>query len=172
MSSPADLPDPGIELRSPALQAILYQLSYQGSQIRLATPQKTNHTEPPSQGNHLPRESAFLWVWRQNYLLSPKFNMILIHASLYFMPLGRWSGLQSLFSVLSAHTLTHTHSHSLHMDLPSTVLSVLAITSTTIPTPHNQEKWSRFLLLRYGAKISYKNNGEKQDILCLYFWTT
>ena len=89
MSSPADLPDPGIELRSPALQAILYQLSYQGSQIRLATPQKTNHTEPPSQGNHLPRESAFLWVWRQNYPLSPKFNMILIHASLYFMPLGR-----------------------------------------------------------------------------------
>ena len=29
--SPVDLPDPGIELGSPALQAVLYQLSYQGS---------------------------------------------------------------------------------------------------------------------------------------------
>ena len=140
MSSPADLPDPGIELRSPALQVILYQLSYQGSQIRLATPQKTNHTEPPSQGNHLSKESAFLWVWRQTCPLSPKFNMILIHTSLYFMPLGRCSGLQSLFSVLSAHTLIHTHSHSRHMDLASAILNVLSITSTTIPTPQNQEK--------------------------------
>ena len=140
MSSPADLPDPGLELGSPALQAILYQLSYQRSQIRLATPQKTNHTEPPSQWNHLPRESAFLWVWRQNYPLSPKFNMILIHTSLYFMPLGRCSGLQSLFSVLSAHTLTHTHSHSCHMDLASAILNVLAITSTSIPTPPHPQQ--------------------------------
>ena len=30
ISSPADLPNPGIEPGSPALQAILYQLSYQG----------------------------------------------------------------------------------------------------------------------------------------------
>ena len=29
--SPVDLPDPGIELGSPALQWILHQLSYQGS---------------------------------------------------------------------------------------------------------------------------------------------
>ena len=29
--SPVDLPDPGIKLGSPALQRILYQLSYQGS---------------------------------------------------------------------------------------------------------------------------------------------
>ena len=29
--SPADLPDPGIKLGSPALQAILYQLNYQGN---------------------------------------------------------------------------------------------------------------------------------------------
>ena len=28
---PGDLPNPGIEPRSPALQAILYQLSHQGS---------------------------------------------------------------------------------------------------------------------------------------------
>ena len=30
-SSPGDLPNPGIELRSPALQEILYQLSFEGS---------------------------------------------------------------------------------------------------------------------------------------------
>jgi len=30
---PWDLPDPGIELGSPVLQQILYQLSYQGSPI-------------------------------------------------------------------------------------------------------------------------------------------
>ena len=118
MSSLADLSDPGIKPGSPALQVILYQLSYQGRQIGLATPQKTNHTEPPSQWNHLPRESAFLWVRRQNYPLSPKFNMILIHTSLYFMPLGRCSGLQSLFSVLSAHTLSHTHTHATRTWLP------------------------------------------------------
>ena len=29
--SPGDLPNPGIKPRSPALQAILYQLSHQGS---------------------------------------------------------------------------------------------------------------------------------------------
>jgi len=29
--SPWDLPDPGIEPRSPALQEILYRLSYEGS---------------------------------------------------------------------------------------------------------------------------------------------
>ena len=31
--SPGDLPDPGIEPESPALQEILYQLSYQGSPL-------------------------------------------------------------------------------------------------------------------------------------------
>ena len=40
MSSPADLPDPGLELGSPALQAILYQLSYQGSPIGIGLRQK------------------------------------------------------------------------------------------------------------------------------------
>ena len=34
--SPADLPDPGIKPGSLAWQVILYQLSYQGSQINLA----------------------------------------------------------------------------------------------------------------------------------------
>ena len=34
--SPGDLPDPGIEPRSPALQKILYQLSYEGSPHHLS----------------------------------------------------------------------------------------------------------------------------------------
>ena len=33
--SPVDLPDPGIELGSPALQWILHQLSYQGIQASI-----------------------------------------------------------------------------------------------------------------------------------------
>ena len=39
MPSLGDLPDPGIEPRSPALRRILYQLSYQGRTLEINSPE-------------------------------------------------------------------------------------------------------------------------------------